>query len=228
MIRPIKTTLVASATAAMVISMMAAPALAQEDKLTTEEAKISYGLGLFIGERLKEYEDLDFELLAEAIKARHADSETLMTIEEAQAALQGFQQKVEEKANAAAAENAAKSEQYLVENKARDGVMVTESGLQYEVLTAADGPKPNVDSTVSVHYTGTFIDGEVFDSSVERGEPASFPLANVIPGWTEGLQLMNVGSKYRFVIPADLAYGDGGGGRPGGTLIFDVELLEIL
>lgn len=228
MIRPLKTTLVASATAAMIVSLMATPTLAQEDKLTSEEAKISYGLGLFIGERLKEYEDLDFDLLAEAIKARHSDSETLMSMEEAQTALQAQQQKAEEAANAAAAENAQKSEQYLTDNKAREGVMVTDSGLQYEVITAADGAKPTADDTVSVHYTGTFIDGTVFDSSVERGEPASFPLANVIAGWTEGLQLMNVGSKYRFVIPADLAYGDGGGGRPAGTLIFDVELLEIL
>ena len=108
--------------------------------------------------------------------------------------------------------------------------MVTESGLQYEVLTAAEGAQPTIDDTVSVHYAGTLIDGTEFDSSIARGEPASFPLKGVIPGWTEGLQLMNVGSKFRFVIPSDLAYGDRGAGQaigPGATLVFEVELLEI-
>lgn len=203
-------------------------ALAQDNQLSSEEDKISYGLGLFIGERLKEYENIDFELLSAALKARHAGTETLMSMEEAQAALQAFQQQAEEVRQAEAAEMAEKSKQYLVENKAREGVNETESGLQYEVITEADGPKPTVDDTVKVHYVGTFTNGEVFDSSVERGEPTTFPLGNVIKGWTEGLQLMNVGSKYRFVIPAELAYGDGGGGRPAGTLIFEVELLEIM
>jgi len=121
-------------------------------------------------------------------------------------------------------------EAFLAENAAREGVTVTESGLQYEVLTAAEGAMPTEDDTVSVHYVGTLLDGTEFDSSIARGEPASFPLKGVIPGWTEGLQLMTVGSKNRFVIPSDLAYGDRGAGQaigPGETLIFEVELLEI-
>jgi len=127
----------------------------------------------------------------------------------------------------AAAEDGAK---YLEENKARDGVKVTDSGLQYEVITEGEGAKPTAEDTVSVHYAGTLIDGTEFDSSIARGQPAEFPLNGVIPGWTEGLQLMNTGSKYRFVIPSELAYGDSGAGQaigPGATLVFEVELLEI-
>lgn len=228
MIRPQKSSVAAGAAAVILTGLLTAPAIAQDERLSSESAKISYGLGLFIGERLKEYDELDYDLLTEALKARHAGEDTAMSMEEAQAALQAYQEEADQAAQAAASANAEKSKEYLVENKARDGVMETESGLQYEVLTEAEGPKPGVDDTVSVHYVGTFIDGEVFDSSIDRGEPASFPLNGVIKGWTEGLQLMNVGSKYRFVIPAELAYGDGGGGRPAGTLVFEVELLEIL
>ena len=131
---------------------------------------------------------------------------------------------------AASADAAAAGQAFLAENEAREEVSVTDSGLQYEVLEEGDGPKPSLEDTVSVHYVGTLIDGTEFDSSVARGEPASFPLKGVIPGWTEGLQLMDVGSKYRFVIPSELAYGDRGAGEaigPGETLVFEVELLEI-
>lgn len=225
---PVNKPLLALAAAAWVTTLMPATVYAQDERLATEEAKISYGLGLFIGERLKEYDDLDFGLLSEALEARHSNADTLMSMEEAQATLQAYSEKAQEAAQAEAAANAEKSAAYLVENKARDGVMETESGLQYEVITPADGPKPSLEDTVKVHYVGTFVNGDVFDSSVDRGEPATFPLNGVIKGWTEGLQLMNTGSKYRFVIPADLAYGDGGGGRPAGTLVFEVELLEIM
>lgn len=126
--------------------------------------------------------------------------------------------------------NASKMDSFLVANKAKEGVVETESGLQYEVLTNGDGPIPTVNDRVRVHYHGTLIDGTVFDSSVERGEPAEFALTQVIPGWTEALQLMPVGSKYRLTIPANLAYGDRAAGSipPGSVLIFDVELLEIV
>ncbi|MFK8082562.1 MAG: FKBP-type peptidyl-prolyl cis-trans isomerase [Granulosicoccus sp.] len=223
-----KRTLVATATAALLASAMTGSVLAQDDKLATPEAKVSYGLGMMIGERvLGQYGDLDYDLLIEAMKAQHAGEETLMSMEDAQMALQAQQEEV---AAAAAAEASAAGEAYLAENAAREGVSVTESGLQYEVLTPAEGDMPTEESTVSVHYVGTLMDGTEFDSSIARGEPASFPLKGVIPGWTEGLQLMPLGSKYRFVIPSDLAYGDRGAGQaigPGETLIFEVELLEI-
>jgi len=155
---------------------------------------------MIIGERvLKNYGELDYDILLEAMKAQNEDADTLMTLEEAQSLMQAEQAKAaEEQASAAKAEG----EKFLAENGARDEVSTTESGLQYEVVTAADdGAKPSIDDTVSVHYVGTLIDGTEFDSSIARGEPASFPLKGVIPGWTEGLQLMNLGSKFRFVIP---------------------------
>ncbi|MBX2840066.1 MAG: FKBP-type peptidyl-prolyl cis-trans isomerase [Gammaproteobacteria bacterium] len=200
-----------------------------ETTLETDNHKLSYGLGMIIGERvLKNYGELDYDILLEAMKAQNEGADTLMTLEEAQGIMQAEQMKAaEEKASAAKAEG----EKFLADNAARDGVTTTESGLQYEVLTAADdGAKPSIDDTVSVHYVGTLIDGTEFDSSIARGEPASFPLKGVIPGWTEGLQLMNLGSKFKFVIPSDLAYGDRGAGQnigPGETLVFEVELLEI-
>ncbi|MFT4725978.1 MAG: FKBP-type peptidyl-prolyl cis-trans isomerase [Granulosicoccus sp.] len=225
---PMKITLLASATTLALSSLLAVPAFAQDAVLDTDEAKVSYGLGMMVGERiLKQYSDLNFDLLVQAMKAQHAGETTLITMEEAQAALQAQQQKAATEATAAAS---IEGQAYLESNKAREGVMVTESGLQYEVLTAAEGAKPSIDDTVSVHYAGTLINGTEFDSSIARGEPASFPLKGVIPGWTEGLQLMNLGSKYRFVIPSDLAYGDRGAGEkigPGVTLVFEVELLEI-
>lgn len=223
-----KRMLLTSATTLVLTSLLTAPVYSQEITLDTDEAKVSYGLGMMIGERiLKQYGDLDYDVLLQGMKAQHSGEETLMNMDEAQMALQAQQQKVAAAAAAAAQE---KGQKFLDENKARDGVSVTDSGLQYEVITAAEGAKPTIDDTVTVHYVGTLMDGTEFDSSIARGEPASFPLKGVIPGWTEGLQLMNVGSKYRFVIPSDLAYGDRGAGQaigPGETLIFEVELLEI-
>ena len=223
-----KKILLASATTLVISSLLAAPVFSQDVALDTDKAKVSYGLGLMIGDRvLSQYGDLDLDVLFLAMKAQHAGEETLMTPEEAQAALEAEQQRVATEASAAAAQA---GKDFLAENKAKEGVTTTESGLQYEVITAAEGAKPTADDTVSVHYVGTLLDGTEFDSSIARGEPASFPLKGVIPGWTEGLQLMNVGSKFRFVIPSDLAYGDRGAGQaigPGETLIFEVELLEI-
>lgn len=221
-----KRTLHAVATAALLAGAM--PAMAQDTALETPESKVSYALGMMIGERvIKQYGELDYDLLIQAMKAQAAGDATELSMEDAQMVLQEQQQ-------AAAAEAAAEAQKagmsYLEENKAREGVMVTDSGLQYEVLTAAEGAKPTADDTVSVHYVGTLMDGTEFDSSIARGEPATFPLTGVIPGWTEGLQLMSVGSKYRFVIPSDLAYGERGAGQaigPGETLVFEVELLEI-
>ncbi len=199
-----------------------------ETDLSDDEAKKSYSLGLMIGDRItKRYGDLNYDALLDGIRAQHEGAETEMTIEEAQVALQEFEQQA---AEAQSAEARAEGEKYLKENMEREGVMVTDSGLQYEVITGGEGEKPAATDTVSVHYVGTLINGKEFDSSVARGQPAEFPLNGVIPGWTEGLQLMPVGSKYRFVIPSELAYGERGAGAdiaPGSTLIFEVELLEI-
>ena len=230
MTRPstLRRTLITVATSTIIAGSLAGSAFAQDDKLATEEAKVSYGLGMMIGERvLKQYDDLDYDLVIEAMKAQNAGEETLISMEEAQIALQTHQ---EAAAAVAASEAAEKGEAFLAENAEREEVSVTDSGLQYEVITESDGAKPTEDDTVSVHYVGTLMDGTEFDSSIARGEPASFPLKGVIPGWTEGLQLMEVGSKYRFVIPSELAYGERGAGEaigPGETLVFEVELLEI-
>lgn len=199
-----------------------------EVNLDDETVKRSYSLGILLGENFtKRFGDVDYDALLEGLKQAHEGEETQVTAQEAQATLQAYEQ---EAAAMASKEAAVEGEKFLAENKERDGVKVTESGLQYEVITEGDGPKPAASDTVSVHYVGTLIGGKEFDSSVARGTPAEFPLGNVIPGWTEGLQLMNTGSKYRFVIPSALAYGERGAGQdigPGETLVFEVELLEI-
>lgn len=207
---------------------VACPAAFADVNLEDENEKLSYSLGLLLGDRFtKRFGDINYDAVIEGLQQAHEGKETAITIEEAQNTLQAFEQQA---AVASSAEAKAAGTAFLAENKARDGVQVTESGLQYEVLTAAEGPKPEKSDTVSVHYVGTLIGGKEFDSSIARGQPAEFPLANVIPGWTEGLQLMNVGSKFRFVIPSDLAYGPRGAGQdigPDETLVFEVELLEI-
>ncbi len=202
-----------------------APAVESAD---IDTSTLSYALGMLIGESVANFEELDYARLAKALETQHQGGETEMSMMEAQQTMEQYQIAQTE---AAAAEAKATGDAFLAENAAREGVQVTDSGLQYEVLSDAEGDKPTSEDTVKVHYEGKLIDGTVFDSSIERGEPAQFPLKGVIPGWTEGLQLMPVGSKYRFVIPADLAYGDRGAGQaigPGETLIFDVELLEIV
>ncbi|MBQ5925387.1 MAG: FKBP-type peptidyl-prolyl cis-trans isomerase [Paludibacteraceae bacterium] len=156
------------------------------------------------------------------------NQEAIMTAEEATTYLNTT---MEAKAAERNKTLAAKGEAFLAENATREGVYVTESGLQYEVIAMGEGEKPTAESTVKVHYHGTLIDGTVFDSSVERGEPIEFPLSNVIKGWTEGVQLMPVGSKFKFYIPYQLAYGERGAGEligPCEALIFEVELIEIV
>ncbi len=196
--------------------------------LESEQDKYSYGLGMMIGERvLKQYEDVDYDLLLEGMKAQHQSETTLLSLQEAGEALNAYM----EKALAAQSEaNKKRGEDYLKANADKEGITTTESGLQYKVLTQGDGAKPAATDQVTVHYRGTLIDGTEFDSSYSRGEPTSFALNQVIPGWTEGVQLMSVGSKYQFFIPYELAYGERGAGGsigPFETLIFEVELLEI-
>jgi FKBP-type peptidyl-prolyl cis-trans isomerase len=203
----------------------AAPAAAG---LTTDADRFSYGLGMVIGERvLKQYSEVDYALLIEGMKAQHQSQATLITIEDAGAALAVY---AEQQLAAETEVNKMKGAAHLEENARKEGVIVTESGLQYSVITQGDGAKPTATDQVTVHYRGTLIDGTEFDSSYSRGEPATFGLNQVIPGWTEGVQLMNVGSKYKFVVPHELGYGERGAGGaigPFETLIFEVELIEI-
>lgn len=214
-------------------AVVALPAWAQTD-LNSPEQKAGYSIGVNIGVNLSGQglaEDLDIESLLTGIQDG-ISGELKLSEEEIMAAIQAFSALQQGKAEAAVAEQAEAGRNFLAENATKDGVQTTASGLQYLVLTeGADGdaPMPTETDSVSVHYHGTLIDGSVFDSSIDRGEPESFPVNQVIPGWTEGLQLMNVGDKYRFFVPADLAYGPAGAGPipPNSTLIFDVELLSI-
>ena len=191
--------------------------------------KLSYALGLIIGNNLKgmNIEGLITGEFTRAVEQVLNGDKLEMTEVQAQGLVQEFLREQQEVAGKAAREA---GENFLAENAKREGVKVTETGLQYEVLTPALGIKPTPTDTVTCHYEGRLIDGTVFDSSYRRGEPASFPLQGVIRGWTEGLQLMSIGSKFRFFIPFDLAYGaQGAGGSipPYAALIFDVELIGI-
>jgi len=199
-----------------------------------KKAEYSYMVGMDIGTRLKGIKDeIDVTVVTQALEAAINDKKTKLTQSEALAVRQQFVQKLrakqEAKMKSEAAANQKQGEAFLAKNKKRKGVHVTASGLQYEIIKQGTGPKPKRSDTVTVDYTGTKIDGTKFDSSIDRGKPAEFPLANVIPGWTEGLQLMPVGSEYKFFVPAKLAYGEHGPGviGPNATLIFDVKLLKI-
>ncbi len=215
-------------------ALIAAPVV-QADTLETEKQKLSYSLGLILGERLQaDVDDLDIKAFTQGVEAIYNEETPLLNQEQMAEVMQAFQaQKMEEQRQAMAKlaqDNLDKGKTYQDENAKRDGVKVTESGLQYEVLEAGKGKSPKASDTVKVHYSGELIDGTQFDSSYARNEPVSFPLDGVIPGWTEGLQLMKEGGKSRLVIPADLAYGPGGMGNaigPNETLVFEVELLEV-
>lgn len=231
-----KKTLIAVATAGILGGCTAANQPAPEPELNDNHQKVSYGMGLVLGERMRnDLPDLQMDQFLQGIQHGHAGDENVnrMTREEIQQALMDYQKQMQEEQVAQmeqlAEDNKTAGETFLKENAERDGVMTTESGLQYEVVEAAEGDMPNADDKVKVHYTGELISGEVFDSSRERGEPVTFGLNQVIPGWTEGLQLMPEGSRYKLYIPSDLAYGPGGNRAigPNETLIFDVELLEI-
>jgi len=204
--------------------------------LDTDEQKASYGIGLDVGQNLKPAKGrLDMAAFIKGLEDALEDVEPAVPQAEIQTALQAFSQAVMEEQqrerDETAASNQAEGEAFLAENGAKEGVLTTESGLQYEVLREGDGPKPSAESRVSIHYRGTLIDGTQFDSSYDRGEPAVFGVGGVIAGFGEALQLMSVGSHYRVVIPGDLAYGPQGSGQtigPNATLIFEIELLEIV
>lgn len=199
--------------------------------------KVSYALGLGIGQQLAQMgaSDLNIDDFADAIKDVINGNELKVPHKDAQTIVQEYFRQQEERINAIRAEQGkaakAEGEKFLAENGKKEGVVTLKSGLQYEVLREGNGKKPKTTDQVKCHYEGTLINGQVFDSSYKRNEPAVFPLNQVIPGWTEGLQLMQEGAKYRFYIPYILAYGESGAGGsipPFATLIFDVELLEVM
>ena len=201
-------------------------------ELNTDESRVSYGIGRQMGEQLRQNPPPGTSIEAVMAGLRDAFTGAPSAVEPEQ--LNASFAVIRERMEAEAAEQAKKAAQagveFLQENAKKDGVTVLESGLQYEVLTAGEGDKPGRDSTVRTHYHGTLIDGSVFDSSYERGQPAEFPVSGVIAGWTEALQLMPTGSKWRLYVPSELAYGGQSvGSIPAhSTLVFDVELLDIL
>ncbi|MFT6288836.1 MAG: FKBP-type peptidyl-prolyl cis-trans isomerase [Alcanivorax sp.] len=212
-----------------------APAEEAEVGLETQEQRMSYGMALGLGQRLAA-EDLpiDIDAFAAGISDAITGAEPRLTQEEITAELTAYQEQAMAKQAAEQAEagtaNQAAGEAFLAENAARDDVVVTATGLQYEIVEAGDGASPGADDTVEVHYRGTLIDGTEFDSSYGRGETVTFGVGQVIPGWTEALQLMPMGSTWKLYIPSDLGYGSGGAGQmigPNSALVFDVELIAI-
>lgn len=203
-------------------------------KPTTVEGKAAYTIGYMSAKSIAgQAETLDAEQYIHGFRDGFAKKDGKLTEDEMRQAVMEFETKLRAdmlaKQEKAAGESRSKGEAYLAENGKKPGVTTTASGLQYEVLKEGSGAKPSAESTVKVHYEGKLLDGTIFDSSVQRGEPVSFPLNRVIAGWTEGVQLMAPGAKYRFTIPANLAYGESGAGPiPGhAVLVFEVELLEV-
>lgn len=197
--------------------------------LITELDSVSYSLGVNIGENIKtQFEDINLDNFEAGIKdVLEKDVEAKISDNQAQAIIQSYFSKKQQKQSESVIEEGIN---FLRENGKRDGVTSLASGLQYEIINDGTGPKPTIEDNVTTHYHGTLIDGTVFDSSVDRGEPASFPVGGVIKGWTEALQLMAVGSKWKLYVPYDLAYGERGAGPqigPYSTLIFEVELISI-
>lgn len=192
--------------------------------------KLSYAWGLAMGQQLKAMgvKELNSEDFHNAVKCIFDGAEPALPLDEAQKVINEYLNDLQAKAEAAAREA---GEKFLAENKVKEGVKETASGLQYIVEKEGTGAQPTAEDEVTVHYTGKLLDGTVFDSSVNRGEPATFPLNRVIPGWTEGVQLMKEGAKYTFFIPSDLAYGPQGIPNaipPHSTLIFEVELIKVI
>lgn len=205
--------------------------------LPTEKAQVSYTIGMDLAKSLELAKDeIDFDVVARAVKDTWAGKTLLLTEDQAKEIRESFAQKMQAQQItemlAKARRNAEEGTRFLEENAKKEGVKTTASGLQYQVLTEGSGARPAGDAVVKVQYKGQLLDGTVFDDSSERSEPATIPLAQVVPGWAEGIRLMTPGSKYRFWIPANLAYGEqgtpGGPIPPNATLQFDVELLEVV
>ena len=209
---------------------------ASGDGFANDVQRVSYALGVNIAQSFKQPGqeiELDMAVLSEALQAAYTGGELRMSDEESLAALQGLQRKMGERRKAqaaeAGAENRAAGTAFLAENGAREGVVTTESGLQVEIIEQGEGETPGPDDTVELHYKGTLLSGETFDSSYQRGRPAKFPVSGVVPGFAEGLQLLPVGTKAKLFLPADLAYGDSAQspGGPGNMLTFEVEILGL-
>jgi FKBP-type peptidyl-prolyl cis-trans isomerase len=220
-------TLISRLAVTSAIGLAATPAAAEID-LNNAEQKVSYSLGTLVaGQLANDFDNLNLEAFVEGFNAAYLGQKTLVNEQQAVTAVQEYQRKMASSKFEGALNN---SEAYLAENAQQEGVEVTKTGLQYQVLSEGEGAMPVATDTVTVHYHGTTMDGRVFDSSVDRGEPAQFPLNGVIAGWTEGVQLMRVGSKFKFFIHPDLAYGTQGAGQligPNDALIFEVELIKI-
>jgi FKBP-type peptidyl-prolyl cis-trans isomerase len=206
-----------------------------EFSLKDDKDKASYSIGMDIGRTFRErHMELNAEALVKGLRDALAGGKTLLTEEQAQEALETFSREMAAKQlsarNALAPKNKEEGEKFLAANKDKEGVKTTASGLQYKVIKAGTGKAPQATDVVRTHYRGTLIDGTEFDSSYRRNEPATFPVNGVIPGWTEALQLMPVGSKWQLFVPSKLGYGESGAGEtigPNATLIFEVELLGI-
>ncbi len=210
-------------------------------ELKTEDQKAAYAIGVSVATYINKSIEQQSELGLTTDKALIVkgftdgiDSKAQMTEEQVKEALMAFDKKINEVRAAKSEADAAKAKEagaaYLAENAKKEGVVTTESGLQYEVLSAGEGDKPTAADNVTVHYKGTLTDGTPFDSSYDRGEPSTFPLGGVIPGWTEGVQLMSPGAKFKFTIPSELAYGERATGNipAHSTLVFEVELIEVV
>ena len=198
-------------------------------ELTTQIDSVSYSLGISVANNLKNsgFESIETDAMASAFNDVFSDKEVRITEDEANLLIQDYFLELSEKKSQEATDEGSS---FLIENAKKEGVITTSSGLQYEIISNGTGATPSESDKVTVHYHGTLLDGTVFDSSLDRGQPATFPVNGVIPGWVEALQLMNVGSKYKLYIPSDLAYGERGAGGaigPNATLIFEVELLSI-
>lgn len=203
------------------------------DKFTTIELQASYGIGFQMGEQLRAnpFEGMDLDAVIAGIQDSFNQQPAQVSNDELRTAFNEIHQRMQAAKADQFKEVMEQGAAFLAENAKREEITVTESGLQFEVLTAGEGDKPTGASTVRTHYHGTLIDGNVFDSSYDRGQPAEFPVNGVIKGWTEALQMMPVGSKWRLYVPYQLAYGEQGAGAaigPYSTLIFDVELLDII
>lgn len=210
-------------------SLFLQPAIA-DVALDTEQQKFSYTVGIQIGNNLKQGDAIDLEALTQAIRDAYQGDDYQLSVEEMQQVMTAYQEKEFAKRMEQYNENKTAGEAFLAANKDKDGVVVTDSGLQYKILKAGDGDKPTASDQVKVHYHGTMIDGTVFDSSVDRGEPIVLGVGNVIKGWQEALPMMPVGSKWQIYVPSDLAYGEQGAGNkigPNSVLVFDIELLGI-